>query len=43
MNMRSMIANQDGPTDPDAAAALPSQIEPTQRLSEVRKFGLFGE
>ncbi|KAK7751291.1 hypothetical protein SLS62_006697 [Diatrype stigma] len=43
MNMRSMIANQDGPTDPDAAAALPSQFEPTQPLSEVRKFGLFGE
>ncbi|EMR70812.1 putative dna repair protein rad9 protein [Eutypa lata UCREL1] len=43
MNMRSMIANQDEPTNPDAAAELPSQFEPTQRLSDVRKFGLFGE
>ncbi|RYO87713.1 hypothetical protein DL766_005018 [Monosporascus sp. MC13-8B] len=43
MNMRSMIANQTTSTATNAAPELPSQFEPSQRLSDVRKFGLFGE
>ncbi|RYP62523.1 hypothetical protein DL771_009706 [Monosporascus sp. 5C6A] len=43
MNMRSMIANQTTPAATNAALELPSQFEPSQRLSDVRKFGLFGE
>ncbi|KAI1497774.1 Rad9-domain-containing protein [Biscogniauxia marginata] len=43
MNMRSMMANQPAvePRTDDAPDA--SHFEPTQRLSQVRRFGLFGD
>ena len=47
MNMRSVMANQS--TQPDASEdsfaqdSTLSHVEPTQRLSQVRMFGLFGE
>ncbi|OTA99111.1 hypothetical protein M426DRAFT_68439 [Hypoxylon sp. CI-4A] len=46
-NMRSMMANQDAqetrPGDAGDAGDSPSQFEPTQRLSQVRKYGLFDD
>lgn len=46
-NMRSMMANRN-PQEPRADDPLaddsnPSNFEPTQRLSQVRRFGLFGD
>ncbi|KAI0180558.1 Rad9-domain-containing protein [Hypoxylon sp. FL1284] len=46
MNMRSIIANQNTQEqrpDDTTASDNPPGFEPTQRLSQVRKFGLFGE
>ncbi|KXJ88801.1 Rad9-domain-containing protein [Microdochium bolleyi] len=44
MNMRSMMANQNtqDPAASDPMASMPG-FEPTQRLSDVRRFGLFGD
>ncbi|KAH7041472.1 Rad9-domain-containing protein [Microdochium trichocladiopsis] len=44
MNMRSIMANQNT-QDPTASGAMTSTpgFEPTQRLSDVRRFGLFGD
>ena len=40
----SMMAQQRATqNEPDASDAPPSQFEPTQRLAEVRKYGLFGD
>ncbi|CAJ2506762.1 Uu.00g079480.m01.CDS01 [Anthostomella pinea] len=45
MKMRSMMSNPSGvrPRIEDGTNDNPSQFEPTQRLSDVRKFGLFGD
>ncbi|KAI1102611.1 Rad9-domain-containing protein [Jackrogersella minutella] len=44
-NMRSMMANQNAQESrpDDEADSLPSNLEPTQRLSQVRRFGLFDD
>ena len=41
--MGSMVTNQNATADADTTADLPSEFEPTQRMSDVQKFGLFGE
>ncbi|KAI0004868.1 Rad9-domain-containing protein [Xylariaceae sp. FL0662B] len=45
MNMRSVVANQPpGVSRPDSVPGdYPPEFEPTQRLSQVRRFGLFGD
>ncbi|KAI1410552.1 Rad9-domain-containing protein [Hypoxylon sp. FL1857] len=44
-NMRSIMANQntEEPRPEDANDSIPSHLEPTQRLSQVRRFGLFND
>ncbi|KAI0199885.1 Rad9-domain-containing protein [Astrocystis sublimbata] len=46
MNMRTVMGNQQGDpqtTTNNASDFDMTQLEPTQRLSQVRKFGLFGD
>ncbi|KAJ8112134.1 hypothetical protein ONZ43_g5464 [Nemania bipapillata] len=46
MNMRALMANQQSAPLPSVdreSSPEFSQLEPTQRLSQVRKFGLFGD
>ncbi|KAI1170158.1 Rad9-domain-containing protein [Nemania sp. FL0916] len=46
MNMRTVMGNQQSAPQPSAdhePSPYPSQLEPTQRLSQVRRFGLFGD
>ncbi|KAI0400346.1 Rad9-domain-containing protein [Xylaria palmicola] len=46
VNMRTIMSNQRGATQPNMVNEPESdltQLDPTQRLSQVRKFGLFGD
>lgn len=44
MNMRSIVARQNTQDDAGSGAmASTPGFEPTQKLSDVRKFGLFGD
>lgn len=46
MNMRTVMSNQPSaplPTINNESDLNLTQLEPTQRLSQVRKFGLFGD
>lgn len=45
MSMRLMArqANNTGPSNEPSQAPAASHVEPTQRLSDVRKYGLFGD
>lgn len=46
MNMRTVMGHQQSAPQPsidDGSSPDLTQLEPTQRLSQVRRFGLFGD